>query len=385
MRTLATIIFIGIFFTLTGLISYYIFIRGLQSIPAHSGLRNTYIVVFWIVALSFMGGRLLENVLPSSLANLFIWVGSFWIAAMLYFLMAVVLLDLVRVANHFLSCFPAVITNNYPRAKSFAFIGIAGSVALLLLGGYINSIIPRVTRLDLTVAGKASKLAAVNIVAASDIHLGTIVGRSRIDSIVDRINNLDPDLVILPGDIVDEDLTPVIKQNLGDAIRNIRSRYGVYAITGNHEYIGGVEKACAYLTAHNVVMIRDQCIKIADSFFLVGREDRSKGRVTGVPRKALPELMKEVDRNYPVILLDHQPFGLEEAVAQGADLQISGHTHDGQLWPINYIVESIYELAWGYKKIRQTHFYVSSGVGTWGPPVRIGNYPEILQIHLHFQ
>jgi predicted MPP superfamily phosphohydrolase len=99
----------------------------------------------------------------------------------------------------------------------------------------------------------------------------------------------------------------------------------------------------------------------------------------------LPELMALVDKKYPVILMDHQPFGLNEAVAESVDFQISGHTHYGQIWPLNYIVDRIYELAWGYKKIAGTHFYVSNGVGTWGPPVRVGNRPEIVNIRLNFQ
>ena len=95
--------------------------------------------------------------------------------------------------------------------------------------------------------------------------------------------------------------------------------------------------------------------------------------------------MIPIDKSLPVILMDHQPFGLEEAAVQGIDLQISGHTHNGQLWPINYIVGAIFELAWGYKKIGDTHYYVSDGVGTWGPPVRIASCPEIVQIRLTFK
>jgi len=379
------IIFIAVFFLITGLLSFYIYIRGLQSIPLNSHLKRTYTVVFWIIALSFMGSQLLEQVLPHFLVNVFVWTGSIWIAAMLYFLIAVVFLDLIRLVNRFIPFFPAFIRNNYPKAKTIISVVIIGLVGLLLLGGHINSLIPRIKKLDLTIAKEASNLKSLNIVAVSDIHLGTIVGRSRVDSIVKKINSLYPDLVLLPGDIVDSDLTPVIKQNIGDALKNLKSRYGVYAVTGNHEHIGGVDKACAYLTEHNIVMLRDQSVKIGNSFFIVGREDLAIGRFDGGSRKPLSELMAAVDKKYPVILMDHQPFGLEEAAKHGVDLQLSGHTHYGQLWPISYIVESVYELPWGYKKIANTHYYVSSGVGTWGPPVRIGNHPEILQIRLNFR
>jgi predicted MPP superfamily phosphohydrolase len=383
---IATIIFISIFTLITGLISFYIFIRGLQSIPTNSCLRSPFIIIFWTVALSFICGRLLESVLPYFLTEILVWVGSFWIAASLYCLLAVVALDLLRLVNHFLPFFPAAITTHYQQAKQILGVCVFGLVGIVLIAGHINSLLPRVVTLDLSIARKASKLKQLNIVAVSDIHLGTIVGRSRIDHIVERINSLDPDLVLLPGDIVDEDLAPVIKQNLGEALSGIKSRLGVFAVTGNHEYIGGVEDACRYLVAHHITMLRDQSVLIADSVFLVGREDRSSNRFPGGhPRKELAELMRSVDRNYPVILMDHQPFGLEEAVAQNIDLQISGHTHDGQLWPVNYIVDRVYELPWGYKKTGNTNFYVSDGVGTWGPPVRVGNRPEIVNIHVKFE
>lgn len=384
MKATTFIVFFAVFFSITVLISYYIFVRSLQSIPQDSSLRNAYAIVFWIVALSFMGGRVLEYVLPSALTDLLIWMGSFWIAAMLYLLIAVVCLDILRLANHFFSFFPSVVVDNYVQAKYLAFLGVAGLVGFLLLAGHINSVLPKVTTLRLSCGKKVTGIKNVNIVAASDIHLGTIVDRSRFEWIVEKINSLDPDIVLLPGDIVDENLTPVIRQNLGEALRSIKSRFGVYGITGNHEYIGGVEEACAYLTEHNIIMLRDKSIRVGDAFYLVGREDRSYNR-KGRRRKTLSEIMAEVDKNYPVILMDHQPFGLNEAAEQGVDLQVSGHTHNGQLWPVNYIVRAIYELAWGYKKIAATHVYVSDGVGTWGPPVRIGNRPEIVNILLHFE
>jgi predicted MPP superfamily phosphohydrolase len=385
MRTVMFIVFFGIFFVIMGSISLYIFVRGLQSIPADSSLRHAYSVVFWTVALSFMGGRLLERFLPSILANLLIWMGSFWIAAMLYFLIAIASLDLLRLVHHFIPFFPSAVTGNYAQAKYITLAGVTGLVGFLLLAGHINAMLPRVRELSLSTPQKAAGMKDLDIVAASDIHLGTIVGRSHLDQIVDKINSLDPDLVLLPGDIVDEDLAPVIKQNLGESLRKLRTRLGVYAVTGNHEYIGGVEEACAYLTEHNITMLRDQSVKVGDSIYIVGREDRSMNRFAGGQRKSLAELMAAVDRSYPVILMDHQPFGLDEAAGQGIDLQLSGHTHAGQLWPINYIVDSIYELAWGYKKTAGTHFYVSNGVGTWGPPLRLGNRPEIVRIRIHFE
>jgi predicted MPP superfamily phosphohydrolase len=358
----------------------------LQSIPPDSNLRTAYIIVFWTITCAFAAGRLLERFAPSPLADVLVWIGSFWLGAMIYFLIALVALDLMRLANHFLPFFPAAVTANYGKVKYVTGASVLGLVGIVLLAGYVNSIIPRVVALNLSVPAKASKLKHLNIVAVSDIHLGIIVGRSRFDGIVDKINRMDPDLVLLLGDIVDEELVPVIRQNLGESLRSIHSRFGVFAITGNHEYIGGAEEACSYLAEHKVTLLRDQSLKVADSFFLVGREDQSSSRFPPFhKRKELAQLMESVDRNYPVILMDHQPFKLNEAAVQGIDLQLSGHTHYGQLWPINYIVNGIYELAWGYRKIAGTQYYISDGVGTWGPPVRIGNRPEIVNIRIKFE
>jgi predicted MPP superfamily phosphohydrolase len=220
---------------------------------------------------------------------------------------------------------------------------------------------------------------------ASDIHLGTIIARRKANRLVETINSLKPDIILFAGDVVDEDLAPVIKNNLGANLLQLKARLGVYAITGNHEYIGGAEPAIKYLTEHGVTMIRDTAIFIDQRFWLAGRDDRDKPRFSGKPRKELAEVLASVDHSYPLILMDHQPFNLEKSVEQGVDLQLSGHTHHGQLWPFNYITSAIYEVSSGYKKIGNTNIFVSNGYGTWGPPVRLGNRPEIVQIKLTFE
>ncbi|MDR0842696.1 MAG: metallophosphoesterase [Acidobacteriota bacterium] len=370
-------------------INFYVFLRGWQAIPP--GFRLAYAVLYWVVAFSFFIGRLLENVFPSLLADAFTWVGSFWFAALLYLLLAVILLDALRLANHFLPFFPAAVTSDYARAKCVTALVVLGAVALTLVGGYINACTPRVRELELSVDKKAGSLKSLDIVMVSDIHLGTIIGRSRLQPLIEKINALHPDIVLMPGDMVDGDIGPVIRKNLGEELRSLRAGYGIFASTGNHEYIGGVEEACRYLNDHNITMLRDEGVKVADAFFVIGREDRSMNR-RGGQRKDLKEIANtiaatstDVDRELPVILLDHQPFDLGEAAAAGVDLQLSGHTHYGQLWPLNYVVKAIYELAWGYKRIGATHYYVSNGVGTWGPPVRVGNRPEIVRIRLNFR
>jgi predicted MPP superfamily phosphohydrolase len=382
LRKIEFIVFFGTFFTVYGLTNFYIFVRGWQALQGLDNLKPWYIGIFLVVSLSFIAGRVLERFWLSYLSDALVWIGSFWLAAMLYFFLIVILLDLVRIVNHFIPFFSSI-SADYIKIKHFMAAGAIGVVFITIIGGHINASIPRVKTLNLEIR-KNSKLDLLKIAMASDIHLGTIIGRKRFCRIVDKINNLNPDIVLLPGDIVDEDLGSVIKDNLGEALKSIRSKYGTYAITGNHEYIGGAEPACSYLSDHTVHMLRDSSFLVDSSFYIVGREDRSSRQFAGKKRKSLSELVSDINFSLPVILMDHQPFQLEEAMQNKIDLQLSGHTHHGQLWPFNYITNAIYELSWGYLKKGNTHYYVSSGAGTWGPPVRTGNHPEVICINLRF-
>jgi predicted MPP superfamily phosphohydrolase len=237
---------------------------------------------------------------------------------------------------------------------------------------------------NLKIKKHAGELKSLNVVMASDLHLGTILGKSFLNNLVTRINELKPDIILLAGDIIDENIAPVIKNNVGEELLQLKSKYGVFAVTGNHEYIGGVEAASKYLVAHGVTLLRDEKIKIGNAFYVIGREDRASRQFAGKQRKNLKDLLTDVDKSFPVILMDHQPFGLKEAVENGVDLQLSGHTHNGQLWPFNYIIEKIYDLGWGYKINGNTHYYVSCGVGGWGPPIRTGSSPEIINFKINF-
>jgi predicted MPP superfamily phosphohydrolase len=154
-------------------------------------------------------------------------------------------------------------------------------------------------------------------------------------------------------------------------------------VTGNHEYIGGADEACRYLEEHGIRVLRDSVVTLPDGLQIVGREDRAMRQFAGRARKSLNDLLSGLDSSKPVLMMDHQPFQLEEVSRAGVDVQLSGHTHHGQIWPLNYITGAMYEISRGYRRIGRTHFYVSSGAGTWGPPVRLGNTPEIVLLTLH--
>ncbi len=385
MKKRTVVVFFSIFFTLYGLVNFYIFLRGWQALPKGTIFHTVYTVLFVLLAGAFIEGRRFEKSRPTQFSAVLIWVGSFWLGAMLYFFLAVVIIDLMRVLNHFFGIFPSVVSGHYESAKEI----IGGGVVLIVLAilgyGYRNAVHPRIRQLHFAVAkAEPNGIQELRIAVVSDIHLGTIVGRKRLEEVVGLVASIRPDIILLPGDIVDEDLGPVIRNDLGKSLRRLQSPLGVYAVTGNHEYIGGVEQACAYLVEHGITMLRDECVTVGDVLILIGREDRSIKQFAGKERKSLSALMLNVDTALPVILMDHQPFHLEEAAGHSIDLQLSGHTHHGQLWPLNYITKMVYEVSWGYFQKGKTHIYVSCGAGTWGPPVRTGNKPEILDIRLTF-
>jgi hypothetical protein len=385
MKKINFVIFFSVALSIYALINYYIFIREWEAGGFQSAWRTVYVAAFLLLSISFIAGRILERVTLSWFSSTLVLLGSFWLAAMVYFLLFAFAIDIIRLLNFIVPFFPSFLTVNPERTKEITSFAIIVVVLVIVLGGYINARTPIIKTLELSISKNGRTIKSLNIAVASDIHLGTIVCKSKLERIVQHINSLNPDLVLLPGDVVDEDIGPVIRNNLGETLRKIRSKYGVFAITGNHEYIGGVEPACKYLAEHGITMLRDTWVKIGDSLYVVGREDISIRGFTGKTRKPLSELMAEVDKSYPVILMDHQPFRLEEAEINGVDLQLSGHTHHGQLWPFNFVTKKVYELSWGYKKKGNTHYYVSCGVGTWGPPIRTGNRPEIINIKLQFE
>ncbi len=383
MKLSSLIIFIVIVLTVYTLTNYIIYLRGLQALPAESKFRIYYKLGFLFVFISYVISRMFSKVLPMAVIEFFTLIGSIWLAAMLYYVLFIIFLDLARLFHHWFNFFPDFITQNYDKTKLMLFATVNAVVLYILFAGYINQRMPVTKTFNLTVNKTVVGLKELKIVAASDIHIGNLFNKKRVTKMVDSINALQPDIVLLVGDVLSEDLAYVLHDNTAEPLKNIRSKYGAFAITGNHEYIGGADDACKYLQSLNVETLRDTAKLIDSSFYVVGREDKEKKRFAGTDRKTVDELLAGVDKSLPVILLDHQPYNLHNAVNNQVDLQLSGHTHNGQMWPINYITRAIFELSWGYKQIEKTHFYVSCGYGIWGPPVRLGSKPELVEIKLN--
>jgi len=383
MKLSSFIIFLSVVLGIYFSASIYIFFHGLHSLSEMRFLKIFYIIAFIAVTLSYIVARFLLGYGNYSwFSYFFLTVGSFWMAALVYFFLISLSADLIRLINHFIPFYPPFITEHYGKFKFFTFIISIIGVSSLLGYGYFNAQKPVVNEIELRFEKQIPGSEEINMVMLSDIHLGPLSCGKWFDSIVAKVNSLEPDIIILAGDVIDEDLAPVISMNLGDHLLNLKCKYGVYAITGNHEYIGGAERAVKYLSEHNITVLRDTSVFVDNKFYLIGREDRDKKRFTGTDRKQLDELMKDVKTEFPVIVLNHQPFNLEELEGKNIDLSLSGHTHHGQFFPVNLVTNLIYEVSRGYLNKYGTHIYVSQGVGTWGPPVRIGNKPEIVYLRI---
>jgi predicted MPP superfamily phosphohydrolase len=381
MRSVYFLIFFGVVFLVYFSVNSYIFTRGLQTIGLIPGFRRAFIISFWAVVSTFIIGEILEHTHPGIISEWIYRIGAFWLAFMLYLFLIILFIDIIRLADHFFHFLPA--TSNLQRI--YTGLVVLASVALIVIVGHWNALSTRLREINLTIPKTVKGEPHMKVLMVSDIHLGALFGDHLEGQLLRIIKNQNPDLVVLCGDIVDGDIGEVLRKNLGRHIQEIKTPMGVYAIPGNHEYIGGIHRTLPYLRSININVLRDQVINLPNGVQLVGRDDRDRNIMGDGQRKTLAELMKGVDRSLPVIVLNHQPFNLGEAEQEQVDLHLSGHTHDGQMWPLNFMTEAIFEKSWGYLKKGTSNFYVSSGFGTWGPPVRIGNTPEVVVFNLDFK
>lgn len=372
------IVFFIVFFSLYTLINSYIFLRSWQALALIPQLRIFYTIIFLIAFSSYFIARIFSDSLPEFLYTIFIWIGSFYFFFLAYFFFLFLIGDIIRIVNSFIPIIPKVVTVNFIKFKFFLFIFLILFVSGSAVYGFIHRSTVKIK--NLTIQTSNSKNKSYRIVFFSDLHISVVNNHNFLESIVEKINANEPDLILIGGDLVDESPTKLKKLNLVDQLKNLKSKCGIYAITGNHEYINGVEPTVRFLENMGIRFLRDELIKIDNAFYVIGREDRSKKGFTGIDRKNLAEIMKSVNEKLPTILLDHQPVNLDEAKEMNITLQLSGHTHHGQFFPLNLITKKVYEVSWGYKKKGNTHFYVSSGIGTWGPPIKIGNDAELIVI-----
>ncbi|WP_174733611.1 metallophosphoesterase [Mesobacillus harenae] len=305
------------------------------------------------------------------LGRVFSWLplelmGSFWIVIVGY---SLILLPLANILVYFL------------KGKGIFWIGL-GIMAFYLfvfIYGSFNAWNPVVRSYDIEVEKQAQQQ-ELKVLMVSDLHLGPIVGEKHLERLVAIVDNEKPDIVLIPGDIIENSIEPFIKNDMGKILAKVSAPLGVYAVPGNHDYYGDdLLKMAAEVEKSGVRLLMDETSMVQNSFYLVGRNDK-----TDPQRAEVSELVEGLDQTKPLIMLDHQPFELEVAEENGIDVVLSGHTHRGQLAPANLITSMIFENDWGYLQKGSLHSFVSSGFGTWGPPLRVGSRSEVMVININF-
>ena len=369
---------LAIFVALTVLlaINAYVMMRGWQVIPSTSAIRPTYIVSMILLFLFLVAGLIFGRNMEPAIAKLVTFIGFSYLLVFVYLFISFHIVDLIRLANYF---FHFLSPGTMFVFRQWAFVGSLALIFIVMIIGNYKFNHPEIVNLDID-SSKPIQNKSVRIVAVSDVHLGVSINKKNLKQYVELINSQKPDIVLMVGDISDNFVSPIIEQKMAEEIRTIQAPLGVYAINGNHEFYG--EKPTAmqeYLASAGVKVLTDSSALINNEFYIVGRKDRSD-----VSRKSLKELVAGLNPTIPSILLDHQPYNLEQAKQNNIDLQLSGHTHNGQFFPGNLVVKMIYELGHGYMKKGNTHYYVSSGLGIWGPQYRIGTQSEIVVVNFSY-
>ena len=294
----------------------YIFIRTLQMLSGFSlAMKILLSVIYWLVAFSLVIAMLTRHIdMPVILSKSMFHIGSVWLVFTLYMIFALLIADVTKI---------------FVPSLNHGFYYALGATCCLLLYGYYNYRHPQVNKIDVSL-DKPIEGNGINIVAVSDVHLGYGTGKAMLKEYVDMINAQHPDLILIGGDLIDNSLTPLYKENMAEELAQLKAPLGIYMVPGNHEYISGIRKSMQFINETPIRLLRDNVVTLPGGIQIIGRDDRSNKS-----RLSLQELVKNIDPAKPVILLDHQPYNLSDTENAGIDLQFSGHTHRGQVWPVS--------------------------------------------------
>lgn len=315
-------------------------------------MAGSFLLLFFVLR------RQLDNYsLP--VAQVLYDVGTSSVFVMLYLVMIFLLLDLGRLVH----LVPrSLLFNNWQMA-----LGIFVLIFAIFLYGNIHYYNKVRVALELTSSKPLPK--DYRVVMLSDLHLGYHNPRQEFARWVDMINAEHPDFILIAGDIIDGSIRPLIEENMAEEFHRLQAP--VYACLGNHEYFSGEPQARQFYQDAGIRLLIDEAAVIDSAIVVVGRDDRMNPH-----RKSLDDLMTSAPSSLYTIVLDHQPYNLDVTEKVGADFQLSGHTHRGQVWPISWITDAIYECSWGSHQRGNTQYYVSSGLGIWGGKFRIGTQSE---------
>jgi predicted MPP superfamily phosphohydrolase len=360
------------------LFSPLIIYAGIQvrKLIPRSGLKNIFVLFYILLFFGYPLAELFSHRDTGSWAHHPMLVGYYCLPYLLYITLSVAAIDLGISLGRIIKLLrpEAVSGAGFRSLRLGCYLLLP---AVIVAAGALNNNRLQIKKLSVELPRKSSSLTKLNIVFASDFHLSGITNDHLIRRFVAKVNAEHPDIVLIGGDVLeghgDHNLNRFEKQ-----FREIQSKYGAYAAPGNHE--SRRAGAGEFFQRSGIRFLEDGVEKIDNAFYLVIRKDGRFSR-----RKSIDGLLKAAPEDLPIILVDHRPTEIENVSNSRVNLQFSGHTHNGQLFPINLVIMPFeYELAWGTMIRRNTIFIVSSGVQAWGPPVKTAGDSEILSVQVQF-
>jgi predicted MPP superfamily phosphohydrolase len=378
--TRAFALFIAIAFSLYAGINAFLFVQITLASHLSGAALHALEAALLLWALTFPVGRMFPG--DRWLARILRTVGAWYLAVMAYSLLLALVVDLVIVTDLLFSWFPPSIRQNPEWGGGILIAGVV-VVALFVLAGYINALRSRIVRFSVSMKGYPEDKPPLVMAMISDLHLGGVVTPGRAETFVRMLEEINSDVICIDGDLIDE--TPSRLRPHLEPFRRLNPRYGVYAVTGNHEYYNGRDESVALMHEYGIQVLEDDAVEIADSILLIGVEDRPGAHQRHRPVRPLDEVLAAwKEHPLPKVLLHHTPVMMGVADRNGVGLQLSGHTHGGQLWPFGGMAKRAYGIVKGWRMYENgMRLFVSVGLGTWGPPVRVGNAPQIVLLTLH--
>ncbi|MCD8262576.1 MAG: metallophosphoesterase, partial [Bacteroides sp.] len=352
-------------------LNFYVLFRLWNMVPPVVVARPVFVGLATLVVGSFLLFFVADSIFPVWLTLITFKIGTSWFFIMVYLLILFLLGDILRLCG--IKQVNELLFSNW---KSL--MALTGLLGILFTAGYINCNHKERTEIRLNTSRWSTVKTHVRIVAVSDLHLGYGIGPDEFSRWIEKINVEKPDIVLIAGDLIDNSVKSLYHYNMAEMFNRIHTRYGIFMVPGNHEYYTGMKESLEFLSKTGITLLRDSAALTPAGIYIVGRDDK-----TNENRKSLGEIVAGLDPDYPVILLDHQPYHLEEAQENNIFLQFSGHTHRGQVWPISWITDKIYEISYGYGQKGDTHYYISSGLGIWGGKFRIGTRSEYVVIDIN--
>jgi uncharacterized protein len=374
------IIFVMVALFVMGLLHWFLYARLVIALDiASPTVLWPLRVLALFLAISYIVAHFAERHGPEPLVHALHWIASIWMGLMWELLWIALLFYVAKIVLMLTGVWWKFDAGMVTLLGRYAAVTAIAAAVLLCGYGMKTAMGPaRVANVKVPVPYITDEQRALRIAVASDFHAGVLVGRWEVERMSEQIMRLKPDLILLPGDIVDrtsDDIMP-----FADAFHKLNAPMGVFGSTGNHEYYVGLDGALAFCKAAGIRVLLNETVDLP-GVVLAGIEDRTAQQFKR-PRPSPTELLKSASTDKPVIFLNHTPDTkeAEEAAQAGASLVLSGHTHGGQIWPFSYLSKMAHRYHWGLYNLGKGFIFTSCGIGHWGPPMRIGAPPEIVLV-----